>query len=767
MGKTFNPETHLQFATAPKRNSVIWKNGRITWSEFCEKANDPQDHKEAGNYIFGYLDGDRRNKSTIAARSAVTLDVDYPQEDFLSRITNIFGDTEFLLHTTFSSKPEARRYRLIFPLEVPVAPDLYRSLCEGIMDAVGRDNFDPSTSQPERYMFMPAAEDRESYYVQHNVGKALNPSAPMFSSTGAPSPSRESRNWKKDPTTLKGIPGKFCQAYPDWAELISIYDLPYTQVSANRFHLNGAHSDAGMAPIAENPGFVYSHHANDPAGGYARNAFDLVRLHRFHELDRDAKPATPLNRLPSYIAMLRLAGQDERVKRLLAEETLDEFPDDLRKEFGDSAQWVNEISRGKNGLVEDTVQNFELISKNDPVFQRIILNARGMTIELLPGSYPWREVTAQDTPLDDYDFSSIYLHLQRVYGLKVTDNRLRHILRDISQDRKHDFVREYLESLEWDGVPRVEFALPGVKDSPHTRLVARKSLVAAVARTFEPGVKWDNMLLIYGAEGIGKSWWMERMSKGWYNSLDDITNKDALMKISKSWIVIADEGHALRVADFNRLKEFLTQRKDEFRAPFAATVTSYPRRSVVWGTTNDPAFLRRQDGNRRFLIVHAEEKVDFDAMTDEYIDQVWAEAVHLYNEGEKLYFDEEESKLLNREREPYIQEDPLVGLIRSYMSLAVPENWNQMSMGERMEWRMNVELNFTPAGSEPINEICALQVWCEVLGRRIGDHTPRDIANIHRVLRQIDGWTLSPQPMSSAAYGSQATFIRVEEPELI
>ena len=82
MGKTFNPETHLQFATAPKRNSVIWKNGRIQWTEFCEKANDPQDHKEAGNYIFGYLDGERRNKSTIAARSAVTLDVDYPQDEF-------------------------------------------------------------------------------------------------------------------------------------------------------------------------------------------------------------------------------------------------------------------------------------------------------------------------------------------------------------------------------------------------------------------------------------------------------------------------------------------------------------------------------------------------------------------------------------------------------------------------------------------------------------------------------------------------------------
>ena len=766
MVDNFDPNTSLEFATAPKRNSVIWKNGHTTWGDFCTKAVNPAGEKEAGNYIFGRLNGERRNKSTIASRSVVTLDVDSPTDDFLGRVENVFGGTEFLIHSTFSSRRGAYRYRLILPLVSSVTPDVYRDLCEGIMEAIGRENFDSSTSQPERYMFLPAAADRESYFYQHNTGAALNPFSPMFSAS-PPTPGGGRRNWKKDPTTLKGVPGYFCRAYPDWAELIEVFELPYTQVSPNRFHLNGAHSDAGMAPIAENPGFVYSHHANDPAGGYARNAFDLVRLHKFGELDRNAKSTTPLNRLPSYKAMLQLAGEDERVKALMDQEVLDEFPDDLREEFGDSARWVRDLSRGKTGLVEDTEQNFSIIAKHDPVFSRIILNARGMSLELLPGSYPWRDVSAHDNALDDYDFSSLYLYLERVYGLRVTESRLRHILRDTAQDRKHDFVREYLESLEWDGVPRVEFALPGVKDSPHTRLVARKSLVAAVARTFDPGVKWDNMLLVYGPEGIGKSWWMERMSKGWYNSLDDITNKDTLMKISKSWIVIADEGHALRVADFNRLKEFLTQRKDEFRVPFAATVSSYPRRSVVWGTTNDPAFLRRQDGNRRFLIVHAEEKVNFDTMTEEYIDQVWAEAVHLYQEGEVLYFTEEESRLLNQAREPYIQEDPIVGLIRGYMELQVPESWSSMSLNERMEWHMNVELGFTPAGGARLDTICALQVWCEVLGRRIGDHTSRDIANIHRVLRQIPGWVLSPLPGVSAAYGEQATFVRTDESELI
>ena len=557
----------------------------------------------------------------------------------------------------------------------------------------------------------------------------------------------------------------FCQAYQDWAELIRVFELPYEQVSVNRFHLNGAKSEPGMAPIAENPGFVYSYHANDPAGGRAMNAFDLVRVHKFGHLD-DGKDGVPVTRLPSTRAMNELASNDERVKKLQSAEILKAFSEEIDDET-DSTSWVEGLSCNKFGAVENTIQNLDLITAHDPIFKGIVLNVRGMSMELTPGSYPWRDVRENDTQLDDYDFSSIMLHLERTYRLRISENQLRHVLRDLVQERKHDFVQEYLEGLKWDGTPRVEFALPGVEDSPHTRLVARKVLVAAVARTFEPGIKWDNMLMIYGSEGIGKSWWIEKMSRGWYNSLDEIGNKDTLMKMGKSWIVTADEGHSLRAADFNKLKEFLTQRKDEYRAPFAATVTSYPRRSVIWGTTNDPAFLRRQDGNRRFLIVHAEHKVDFDAMTDDYINQVWAEAVQMYKDGEKLRFTAEETELLNEARAPYVQEDPLTGLVQKYADTAVPAGWDDMTLGERLEWRVNATANFAPAGTETINSLCALQVWCEVMGRRIGDHSVRDMADIQRVLRTLPGWVMHPVPRETAAYGRQQVFVRAVESDLI
>lgn len=759
------PTTEFDFATAPKRNSITWKQGKITWGKFLEYVATPACEKEAGNYIFGEIEGERRNKASVVSRCALTLDIDFPDSGFIDRVQNVFDGYAYALHSTFSSTKEKPRYRLIMPLSEKVGPAKYTELCYGVMALLGNTCFDPTTAQHERYMFLPATNGK-GYVVITRPGKALEiDNALLQGANKFDKAPRESATRRKDPKTLKGVAGLFCRAYQDWAELIRVFELPYEQVSANRFHLNGAKSEAGMAPIAENPGFVYSYHANDPAGGRAMNAFDLVRVHKFGHLD-DGKEGVPVTRLPSTKAMNELAASDERVKKLQSAEILKSFSEEINDET-DSTTWVESLSCNKFGAVENTIQNLDLITSHDPIFKGIVLNVRGMSMELTPGSYPWRDVRENDTQLDDYDFSSIMLHLERTYRLRISENQLRHVLRDLVQERKHDFVQEYLEGLEWDGTPRVEFALPGVEDSPHTRLVARKVLVAAVARTFEPGIKWDNMLMIYGREGIGKSWWIEKMSRGWYNSLDEIGNKDTLMKMGKSWIVTADEGHSLRAADFNKLKEFLTQRKDEYRAPFAATVSSYPRRSVIWGTTNDPAFLRRQDGNRRFLIVHAKNKVDFDALTDEYINQVWAEAVQLYRDGEKLHFTAEETELLNEARAPYVQEDPLTGLVQKYADTTVPAGWDDMTLDERLEWRVNAATNFAPSGTETINSICALQVWCEVMGRRIGDHSVRDMADIQRVLRTLPGWVMHPVPRETAAYGRQQVFVRVVESDLI
>lgn len=304
----------------------------------------------------------------------------------------------------------------------------------------------------------------------------------------------------------------------------------------------------------------------------------------------------------------------------------------------------------------------------------------------------------------------------------------------------------------------METCLPGVRPTEYSRLVARKVMTAAVARVMEPGCKWDHMLVIFGSEGLGKSMWIDRMSRGFSAPLGRLDSKDTLLKLHQSWIMTSDEGHIMRQADLDAQKEFITRTVDTFRMPYDREVLAHPRRCVIWGTTNDEQFLQRQEGNRRFLVVKAEEKVDMDMLTDHYIDQVWAEAVASYRAGEQLWLADDESGLAAEVREQHIEETPLVGLIQEYLDTLVPEEWDDMSPEARKLWLLNKD-DFGDEGTEPIRQVCSLQVWVEVLDRRYGDQRRSDLADLNNALKLVPGW--KPGGVRRVkGYGPQRVYIR-------
>lgn len=153
----------LDIATAPRRNSKKWSQGTITWGEILSWMKKPADHKDCGNYLLGTLNGDERNNKSIVDRCAFTLDADYPQDGFLDRLAARLDGVEWLWHTTASSTPDAPRYRVIVPLAGHVSPEVYRTAVTGLMEDVDvtpqgtkKREFDPSSAEPERYMFKPS-----------------------------------------------------------------------------------------------------------------------------------------------------------------------------------------------------------------------------------------------------------------------------------------------------------------------------------------------------------------------------------------------------------------------------------------------------------------------------------------------------------------------------------------------------------------------------------------------------------------------------------
>lgn len=771
------PETPFDVATAPKRDSKHWRQSHVTWEELQGWLSEPADHKECGNYVMGVLEPTRackecqakgkrlcrtRDNQSVSSRSALTLDVDTPSAGFMDGLLATW-DSALLAHTTYGSAPDQLKYRLIVPLARSVAPDEYVLLANVVMARLGKDSFDRTTDQPARFMFKPAAQERDWYQSWVVDGEPLDPDPLLegqFIEDYANTPLGRPHKNKRDPFTLEGAVGAFNRAYQDFDELIEVYELPYERVSQDRWSLRGARGAAGMGVVAD--GLVYSHHANDPAYGRAQSAFDLVRLHYFSDLDEDVKPNTPVQERPSHHAMLDLAMEDERVKVAMAADLASDFGDDIVEDHA----WRSQLAMSKRtGKVLDTAQNWDLLMDNDPVLKSLRYNEFTFAYESTR-PLPWRPRMEGGPSITNTDRDLFVLYLEREYGLKASAGQCNTAIDGSAKRNWHNPVREYLESLEWDGTHRVETCLPGVRPTDYTRVVARKCLVAAVARIMEPGVKWDHTLVLFGKEGIGKTYWIEAMAKGWHSQLGRIGDKDTLLTMQRTWIMTSDEAHTLRKADADHQKEFLTRTVDVFRMPYDREAQAHPRRCVIWGTTNDEVFLRRQEGNRRFLIVHCERRLDFARMTPEYVDQVWAEAVHLYRNGEPLFLDRDEANMAAAERESYTEEDALAGLIQEYVDKPVTPQFYQMDQAERLAWAEYGSADPEHEIAAPLEEVCTTQIWYEVLrAKRPAQRT--ELIEISEALKRM-GWVSVGQKRMKP-YGNQTAFKRPaqtpEDPE--
>lgn len=759
-------------------DSRHWSLGSITWAEFIARCQPGSlgTEKEHQPYLMGTLAPTsvmhkrakdpcfdiHRRKDAVHSRSMLLLDVDHPEPDFLDAL-EMLVPWAALVHTTWSSAPDALRWRLAIPLDREATPEEYIAATQAVMGLLGPDQFDRSTDQPERYMFSPAAEN-PGWFRHHVLTGPAAPVDELLSGyqrdlSGKPIP--EPKRARKDPFELEGVMGAFNRAYEDIDLLIEAYELPYTRVDEDRYQLNGALSEAGMGPVPNAPGLWWSHHSTDPAANRACSAFDLVRLHRYGWMDEDQDPRTPVNRLPSHAEMLDLATQDTRVIAQLAGV---EFSDQMEEQVKGTA-WRAQLSYDSKGKPRAIVQNWDLIRDNDPVFLSLSFNEMSFQPEFLR-DVPWRSVTKGSRTVTLSDRWEIVYYLEREYnGFQPTKQAVDAAIDTTVHRRVVNPVRDWLEGLEWDGVPRVETCLPGVEVTDYTRMVARKCLTAAAARMLEPGIKWDHTLVLFGDEGLGKTFWVQLLTRGYTSTLGGVSNKDTLITMQRKWIMLADEGHSIRKADADQMKEFLTRTEDTFRLPYEREVISHPRRAVIWSTINDEVFLREQQGNRRFLVVHCTGKADLDLVKDDhYVEQVWAEAVHLFRGGEQLWLEDEEGAVAAVVREKHIEESALDGLIREYLDTPVPAGWWDMHLDERLQWRQDRGQGFVPEGTERLDAVCSLQIWVEAMGRRMGDHTRNDLLLITQALAKLTGWDRGKKLSRLPGYGPQRVVRRAIDP---
>ncbi len=722
------------------------------------------DIKDVGGFVLGRLKDGRRKKDCVISRSAITLDMDYGTPDIIDQL-ELFHDMKCVLYSTHKHTPEKPRLRLIIFLSREVTADEYSAISRRLAGDIGIELFDDSTYEPSRLMYWPSTSVDGEFIFKEIEGQIINPDEVLarytdwqdLSSWPVSNRSRTivQRDIKKqaDPLTKEGVIGAFNRTFTVTTAIDTfIPDVYKPSAMSGRYDYIPADSAAGVVVYEDK--FVYSHHATDPACNTLMNAFDVVRIHKFGDLDAKAAEGIEPNKLPSFKAMQDFVINLDAVKLTLAKER-----EEIAKvEFVADEEWRSALEYNRRGELVNNLKNLLLILQNDEHLKALVFNELGDGMEI-KGDVPWKHPSkfwrdADDAQLISYIDLSYGNFSARNYDIAVSK---------VVDDRSYHPIKEYLASLpEWDEVPRVDTLLIdflGATDNVYVRAVTRKTLCAAIARVMKPGCKFDTMLVLSGPQGKGKSTLIAKLCGEWFNDsllLSDTKDKTAAEKLQGYWILEIGELAGLRKTDLETLRGFLSRQNDIYRAAFGRRATPHPRQCVFIGTTNADSYLRDITGNRRFWPVKVPGGVargSWELTTDE-VSQIWAEALHYYNQGEQLHLTKDLEGMAVHEQREAMEQDEREGMVRDYLEILLPNNWDNMTLYERRNFINGSEFEGEHhVGTVKRKRVCNMEIWCECFGKERGNLRRQDANEIIAIMSNIDGWSKTEVKMRFSIYG--------------
>lgn len=792
----------VDLATGHSRTSKKWRNRHWQWSELLQRCSETQrtsetaaeyakmsreeqsNVKDVGGFVGGYLSGGVRKNTNVLYRSVATLDIDYGTLNVWEDFQMAFGFAA-MIYSTHKHSEKTPRYRLVFPLSRQVSPAEYEPLCRKIAAEIGIDLFDDTTYELPRLFYWPSTSKDAEYVFEYQDGPACNVDQILaqyvdYRDVSAwPVSSREgdviAHEIKKagDPTEKPGLIGAFCRAYSIEDVIERFLSDYYEPTGADGRYTYKLGSVAGGLVCYEGK-FAFSHHETDPASRQLCNAFDLCRIHLYGAKDEGSR-ALDITRKPSYLAMTDFASQDRNVKLILSRDKQQAAADDfagveLPEDYSD--EWKADLEYSKSGKLQCTIGNIILILENDPALRGHIVHDLFAGYDGVVGGLPWNKNATQWTDTDD---ANLRVWLEKNYDITGKE-KIADALTAVLTRRSYHPIRDYLNGLTWDGTPRLERLIIdyiGAEDTELNRVMTRKHFTAAVTRVFKPGCKYDYCLVMTGPEGAGKSTLLNKMGGQWFNdSITTTEGKEGMDQLRRAWIIEMGELASIKRSDVESIKAYLSKRVDIYRAAYARRTAEHPRQCIFCGTTNEALFLKGDNGNRRFWIIAVDPTLRkytaWQDAIDRDRDQLWAEAVHYYKQGEKLYLDDRLEAQAKQRQAEYNDDhdDPLADMLLNFLDAKLPADWETYDLSRRRAWWRDPD-PLNADGTETRTRVSAVEFICERMGRDLADKEFKYLARkISNLIKALPNWEkVSTTKHCQNLYGIQRGYRRIVEAE--
>jgi putative DNA primase/helicase len=845
-----NDNHSIQIAVIKPRDlgratNVIWE-----WARFIKRLHEPAIDlntsivnyqklgndarlklKDVGSFVGGPFRDGVRQRDNLTARSVLTLDIDDAtpkQIRFIKEGKSELQKYEFAGSTTRSHTSEKPKWRLVFPMTRMVTADEYAPLSRIVASKLlvnvtqSMDATDDVSFRVAQVMFWPSQCHDGEFDLIHNEGDLLDPDA-VLGAFGdwrdwLQLPYSEKRGQKR-PTTVKkaenplekpGMIGGFCRAYRVPAAIAKFLPTIYTpgdKRSKKPRYTYVAGSGANGAVVEDDGLFLYSNHGTDPCGERLVNAFDLVRIHLFGDLDNGIADDVAQTKRPSFEAMEKSLADDPLIKAELLKEQYDReamFEDEPEEDdqaaepskstsvelFDDllgaskpktDTSWMATLELEAKGIIKPTLTNVAIIVENDPRIgpsvefnlfteEAVIRRPIRSKLKFLP------TVVIAD-PVNGDLWKDRHDNIVRAiieapagkgkpgYGLRVTDRDLKAAVDLVAAKNAFHPVQKYLKSVKWDGVPRMERLFVnylGAPDSPYTLAIGRLMLLGAVTRVFEPGHKFDFVVILEGLQGKRKSTFISVLARDWFVELEgDLHDRKQLVeKMQGAWILEIPELSGFGKAEIQHIKAVCSAAKDKTRLAWGRRAGDFKRQCIFIGSTNDAEYLRDPTGGRRFWPVVCEVgEIDTDKLRGE-IDQIWAEtyAAYLAMRIEQpkgtlpLYLSDAEAQaealVLQESRRIESAEDAYSGVIGDWLDrpVEIPDERDDLGVASKTVKRF---------------ETCLMEIWCECLGRPRDQYSEGPARMLGKAMRLLKNWE-AVGPRRYESYGNQKSFRRRE-----